>query len=214
MFDIGIGLKQARADLKQFVTDTQKELSSLTFNPREKANASRAGNGLHRDFAIEQANADRLAQIRSDALQRLDQIDATYGSQQLARRQQLERVISSITTQGANRRISEVTREVNANLKQFERQARAQQNSHVSASGNGKGIAAVFQVQQAIEDFSYAGLRGSANNAAMLASQLGGPAGLIALLGISATQAYGMASAFNQPVETRTRHRSMVGIEE
>jgi len=43
----------------------------------------------------------------------------------------------------------------------------------------------VFQTQQAIEDFSFAGLRGAGNNLALMASFIGGPTGIIALLAIT-----------------------------
>jgi len=43
-----------------------------------------------------------------------------------------------------------------------------------------------FMAQQAIEDYSFAGVRGATNNLAQMASMMGGPGGIIALIGITA----------------------------
>lgn len=44
----------------------------------------------------------------------------------------------------------------------------------------------MFQVQQLVEDASFAGFRGASNNLALMANQLGGPGGTIALFGLMA----------------------------
>src|SRR5690606_17825813 len=43
---------------------------------------------------------------------------------------------------------------------------------------------AIFQTQQTIEDFQYAGLRGASNNLALMASMLEGPTGIAAMVGL------------------------------
>lgn len=57
-----------------------------------------------------------------------------------------------------------------------------------AAAKGGRAVSNMFQVQQAFEDFQYAGLRGAANNIAMMAANMGGSAGLVALGGIMVAQ--------------------------
>lgn len=68
-------------------------------------------------------------------------------------------------------------------------------------AGGGRAVSNMFQVQQAFEDYQYAGLRGAANNIAMMAANLGGPAGIVALVGImgaQAAQSLGVWEALNE----------------
>lgn len=53
-----------------------------------------------------------------------------------------------------------------------------------SVTAMNKTAMAAFAVQQAIEDYSYAGLRGSMNNLSMLAMMIGGSGGIAALFGV------------------------------
>jgi len=55
-------------------------------------------------------------------------------------------------------------------------------------AGGGRAVSNMFQVQQAFEDFQYAGLRGAANNIAMMAANMGGSGGIIALGAIMGAQ--------------------------
>src|SRR5690606_23770220 len=59
---------------------------------------------------------------------------------------------------------------------------------NAKAKNFGRASLVGFQVQQAIEDFQFAGFRGAANNIALIAARLGGPAGLIALAGLAGYQ--------------------------
>jgi len=56
-------------------------------------------------------------------------------------------------------------------------------------AGGGRAVSNMFEVQQAFEDYQYAGLRGAANNIAMMAANLGGTGGIVALVGIMGAQA-------------------------
>ena len=55
-------------------------------------------------------------------------------------------------------------------------------------AGGGRAVSNMFEVQQAFEDFQYAGLRGAANNIAMMAANMGGSGGIIALGAIMGAQ--------------------------
>lgn len=68
-------------------------------------------------------------------------------------------------------------------------------------SGFGQGSFQLFQVQQAVEDFNFAGIRGAANNLSVLAASIGGPAGtaaLVALLGGNLLVTSGMFDRFGE----------------
>lgn len=62
-------------------------------------------------------------------------------------------------------------------------------NADLSAfAGGGRTVSNMFQIQQAFEDAQYAGLRGAANNIAMMAANMGGSGGIIALGAIMGAQ--------------------------
>jgi len=62
-------------------------------------------------------------------------------------------------------------------------------NADLSAfAGGGRAVSNMFQIQQAFEDAQYAGLRGAANNIAMMAANMGGSGGIIALGAIMGAQ--------------------------
>lgn len=137
-----------------------------------------------RELRDAQHYSERKYEIHQNALYRIEQIERSSGANLTRERQALETRIQSIIENSGGRRLSTINRIINGEIAAFNRLARSQQSGGVS----GKNLQYVFQAQQAIEDFSYAGLRGASNNIALMASQLGGPAGLIALLGISAVQ--------------------------
>jgi hypothetical protein len=70
------------------------------------------------------------------------------------------------------------------------RKAGEQTNRDLSSfAGGGRTVSNMFQIQQAFEDAQYAGLRGAANNIAMMAANMGGNRGVVALGAIMAAQA-------------------------
>jgi hypothetical protein len=278
LFDLGLGTKTARAEMKALVADFQKQLDSLTYNPRAKSGGKsevkseaekliaseekarkqiekiiadswtqvintetmmgrkliaereqlldklQSMKGLYVDqpdafkrFASQQvtqyksdlttdaasdradmtrraaelrgeeAHVNRLYEIRANALYRIEQLEFSSGTNLTSQKQQIENRLKQISMMGTNARLSDVTREVNGIIAGAQRAARARETA-AGGGVNGKSLQYVFQAQQAIEDFSYAGLRGASNNIALMASQLGGAGGLIALLGITAVQ--------------------------
>lgn len=136
-------------------------------------------------IASAQRTANRLEDIQRNAVYRLESIEMRGGQELAEIRQNTEARIQSIVRNSGNQRLSEVQRQVNREIRAYRSMADAMSASSGMKGGvSNKSIGAVFQVQQAIEDYSYAGLRGAGNNIAMLAATIGGPAGLVALLGI------------------------------
>lgn len=68
-----------------------------------------------------------------------------------------------------------------------------------------KRVQGGFQVQQSIEDFSYAGFKGLSNNVAFLMSQMAGPVGLIGLVGLASYQIYKMTKGAEEAAEATRR---------
>ncbi len=66
-------------------------------------------------------------------------------------------------------------------------QERAIETAKVNAS-LGRFSSNLYMVQQTVEDFSYAGLRGATNNLAFMASTIAGPAGTAAMVGMLGLQ--------------------------
>lgn len=131
------------------------------------------------------ASADRLYEIKANALQRAQLIETRSGQDLTQLRQATEARINDIVQNSAGKRVNDVQRAVNRELAIYKLAASQQRQVQATQQpGNGKGVMYAFQAQQAIEDFSFAGLRGASNNIAFMASQLGGPAGLIAMLGL------------------------------
>lgn len=75
-------------------------------------------------------------------------------------------------------------------------------NADLSAfAGGGRAVSNMFQIQQAFEDAQYAGLRGAANNIAMMAANMGGSGGIIALgaiMGAQAATSLGLWDSLNE----------------
>src|SRR5690606_32869255 len=68
----------------------------------------------------------------------------------------------------------------------------------------GRQVNLMFNLQQAIEDFSYAGMRGASNNLATMAAAMGGPAGIGAMAALAAYNIYQLGDAmgwFGQKTE-------------
>jgi len=84
--------------------------------------------------------------------------------------------------------------------------AERQREQNILSKRSSKATQSIFQVQQAIEDFSFAGFRGASNNIAFLAAQFGGKGGIIALVGLAAasfgTMAFSMSKASKTAKET------------
>ena len=77
-----------------------------------------------------------------------------------------------------------------------------------AGSGFGQSSFQLFQVQQAVEDYNFAGIRGAANNIAVLAASIGGPAGLaavVALLGGNLLVTAGAFKSFGKEADAATK---------
>lgn len=196
-FSLGIDTRKANEDVDKFVADAQKRFDKLTVNPTV-SRSSRPANGLTNDLAEQQMQQEKLVQLREKALQKIDQLESQFGVRLTTERQQIENRLNQLVSNGTNVRISQAEREVNAIIQQSRRAAKAQQAAIGGAAGSGKSMQMVFQTQQMVEDFSFAGMRGASNNIAAMAASLGGPAGLAALMGITAIQAVSLADSFQR----------------
>ena len=72
---------------------------------------------------------------------------------------------------------------------------RSTQYGYQSGLFRDKAVGGLFTIQQAIEDYSYAGLRGAANNIAFMAASIGGKTGLATVAALAAYQLYEMGKA-------------------
>lgn len=63
--------------------------------------------------------------------------------------------------------------------------AETRREQNILSKRSSRTTQSIFQLQQAVEDFSFAGIRGASNNIAFLASQFGGAGGIIALVGLA-----------------------------
>jgi len=66
------------------------------------------------------------------------------------------------------------------------------------SKGSGKASAMLFQGQQMIEDYNFAGWRGVSNNLAFMGSMMGGPAGIAVVAGVAAKGVYDLYTSFKQ----------------
>ena len=77
--------------------------------------------------------------------------------------------------------------------------AQAEVNAQFArATQMNKAAMAVYSVQQAVEDFSYAGMKGAMNNLSFLAMMIGGTGGLVALFGAMALNVGITSGAFDK----------------
>jgi len=72
---------------------------------------------------------------------------------------------------------------------------RSTQYGYQSGLFRDKAVGGLFTIQQAIEDYSYAGMRGAANNIAFMAASIGGKTGLATVAALAAYQLYEMGKA-------------------
>lgn len=114
----------------------------------------------------------------------------------------LEQQKTAMTEREVRDRISAIRRETAAavgakidEVTQFENLERSKNAAY------GRTVSNVFMIQQAFEDFQYAGIRGAANNIAMIASNIGGSGGIIALTAIMGIQLASSLGAFEKMQE-------------
>ena len=198
-FELSIGKKLALQEIVDFRVEAQKELDKLTISPKRSGTSSM----LTDDFAEQQMREEKLTALREKTLQKIEQLEQRYGTRLISERRQLESGLTRLATDGSNARITQFEREMNSAISTSNRTLKAQQKATAGAAGKGNML--LFQTQQIVEDFSFAGLRGASNNIAMIASQIGGPAGIAALMGITAVQAFNLADAFTRVSEDSDR---------
>ncbi|MCA9108549.1 MAG: hypothetical protein KDA52_01265 [Planctomycetaceae bacterium] len=213
-------LEAAKKDEERIVKKAQKSIDDA-----QKANNRRSRKALNdsereirteREANLNQAIKDaderkrreeRLAQSIRTIRSQADQFDIARGVTNLNARKRLEEQITAVVRDAGDRRIEEVRRDLNEELTVYrsasrmhtpsaaeERALRAAGQNRIAKQGN-RTTLGLFQVQQAVEDYSFAGMRGAANNVALLSAQMGGPTGLIALSGLTAYGLYGIVKA-------------------
>ncbi len=187
--EIGLGIKEALKEADRLRKELRTRLEEeYTIKIRFDDESYRQARGWH-DMMVEQERSTALEResIRQQSLQRIQQIEQRSLLNVSQMRDAAEARITAITEAGSTQRINTIRTEVEREIQAYRRAAAAGdtivRETRNLRSGSG-GVNAVFQIQQAIEDFSYAGIRGASNNVAFLASQMGGPAGLIALIGL------------------------------
>jgi len=178
--------KQKLADLDRVVGKETKENQSSIDRIQKQADATKAANlvrykdhqeVLSRIAIAEQANADALAQIRvrASTLTKQQLNDELRAHQQLAKARIDVAVEAGYQQEAANNRL---------------------------AANGSRMVSKVFQVQQAIEDASYAGLRGAANNIAALLTSMTNPwvavGGLIAVATVQLASHLGVLEKINE----------------
>ncbi|QDT56702.1 hypothetical protein Pan44_47590 [Caulifigura coniformis] len=107
-----------------------------------------------------------------------------------------------IAQQAAGKNLAVIRAEVSAAEQLYRREMNASLGM-VSGGGtrggrSGRASAMLFQGQQAIEDYSYAGFRGLSNNLAFMGSMMGGPAGIAVVAGVAAKGVYDLYQSFKQ----------------
>lgn len=137
---------------------------------------------------IEQIKNKRLQTAAQKTFRDIMRIKETGGQREIIQLQKKNRRLLAISKADAKIRFQQIAA--------FERLAASQRSASAAMAGLNRGTrkgsrdlsklnVVVFQTQQAIEDFSFAGLRGAGNNLALMASFIGGPAGIIALLAVT-----------------------------
>lgn len=158
------------------------------------------------DEKAEKRSQAQIEKIREDALHRYKLMEIQrnrYGQnaneESLRQRMDYEQRLDEIIRRTNSNNLEQQKRAIQLELAQqrkaldqkvmSERQAAAEELAGRNAAQKraSKFNNTMFQVQQSIEDFSYAGFRGASNNLALMANQLGGPGGTIALMGLMAT---------------------------
>lgn len=207
---------------------TQYHQDSQRFGAGAAANVSGAyANSAAYDSANEQKRKkqerdektalDKRYKAIDDFLHRRNVLQVQYGQrdEELEKRHQM--IISDIEQNGSRRRLIDIQRQLQIEnvmyAKSLQKKAQTkQQGSLFGTSISNKTMQGVFQGQQMIEDFAFAGWRGASNNIAMLASSLGGPGGLIALLGVTALTIPSVIEQF-QGMEESSESLAIKGID-
>ncbi len=159
-----------------------------------------------------------IEQMRKDSLGRVERSEIQAGASHIqARRRYMQRLEDIIQT--SNQRSLEDTREM---IRLIEAEYAKINRMELAGARTGRGytdisdrtrnmsrqVNVMFNVQQAIEDFSFAGMRGASNNLAAMAATLGGPAGIIAMLGLAGYSLYNIGKDmkwFGDKVEETTK---------
>lgn len=162
----------------------------------QDATAADSTSKQNRDKAIKEAQraSDAIARAQANAeamVSRAALISAEKRQQLMAA---AEQAITATVQAHAGKRVSVLQAELNRELASIRQRVAAeveaaqktQQAKMAGITRMNKMNMAMFAVQQGIEDFSFAGFRGLSNNLAMMASMLGGPAGLAAMAGMTA----------------------------
>lgn len=191
-------LKQQRIKAnEQRIRDEEKANQNIQ-KQRQKANQDRVNEAKRVNQQIQKIRRDALHKYEMMEIQR-NRAGQNATEQSKRMRIEYEREISRITSRASSSNLAQVKQELAKELAtrrkaldqriMSERQAAAQQlasKNHAQKQAS-KFNNTMFQVQQAVEDASYAGFRGASNNLALMANQLGGPGGTIALMGLMAT---------------------------
>lgn len=193
-YQLGVDIQNALKEVDRFAKETKAKLEKeFTINLNMRSNGARGGlvdpfkeemDKVEREQKASVARIEHLKQSSYDKLARMELASSVSISDI---RQRAEVRIASIMENSGNLQFGEVQRQVNREIALYKSAAK-ERTSFLTSSrqtgGSGRALMVAFQTQQMVEDFSYAGLRGAGNNAAFMAASLGGPAGLIALIGL------------------------------
>lgn len=181
-----------KAHHKQVTTEYNKQLQLDKQNIDNQYKARRDAAKKSEDEMKRRVAAELQILERSSFQMRA--VEARMGVDLTQERQNTMNRIQQALLAGTNQSVSTVKREVDLMIIEYKRLAREKQvamSTPTASSGvgggdliGGKNIQAMFQLQQIAEDFNYAGFRGISNNLAVLALSIGGPAGIIAMLGL------------------------------
>ncbi|WP_145031809.1 PCRF domain-containing protein [Caulifigura coniformis] len=157
---------------------------------------------IERHSTFNQVADIRAGAIRSRENELVDNEAAIARAQKAWQTYQSERV--RIAQQSSGKNLSIIRAEVAVAEQLYRREMTAaigMANGGMSGGRRGmrgRGAEFIFQGQQMIEDYSYAGFRGLSNNLAFLGATLGGPAGIAVVLGVAAKGAYDLYQSFKQ----------------
>ena len=185
--------------------DRSKGLGASTERQlREQQNIVEKFERSRRSRKEQLANISARAEMRSrSALDRIDWSGEQEGSlsKALQARKRYADSVDQIMESSSWKSVSTIRREV-AQTEQIYKGALARIAPKNAASKSGGGFlgssrstSMAFNVQQMIEDYSYAGFRGLSNNLAFLGATLGGSAGLAIIAGVAAKGLWDLGKA-------------------
>lgn len=213
------GSSSARSDIDR---ELEYNLRAQEKAARQREQAMRRANQQEvREFNTHQ---QRLMDAQQKALQTSERIESIHNTKLKAIARGLHVELLRITQAGSGATVSEIQAAQTKIQRILTVSANKQMAIIRGAAGAGGGIPgqgtpggsknfskanmAAFQIQQIVEDFSFAGMRGASNNIALLASQIGGPAGLIALfatMGITLTPLIAKMFGFNDLLDEQAK---------